>query len=102
MCGVRCAALRGVQTALRCAVMCAVWLYGEQCWPVGRVLTRGANRGVQCLQMIDEFKGAKGGMESKFNEKACECMGCCQPEGDKPPCFFPVWTFDQMLKGEGS
>lgn len=60
---------------------------------ISRAYSSFAPYPTQCLQMVDEFKGAKGGMESKFNEKACECMGCCPPESeDDPPCFFPVWS----------
>ena len=42
----------------------------------------------RCEHIVkDCFEPNKGGMESKFTEKVCDCLGCC--DGD-PSCYFPV------------
>lgn len=34
------------------------------------------------------FPGAKAGLEAVFNERACECLGCC-PSSPEGRCFYP-------------
>ncbi len=54
----------------------------------------------RCNKLAERVEGMFGGMTSTFQEKVCNCMGCCVAEGE-PTCFFPLWEVIASAPGEG-
>jgi len=45
----------------------------------------------QCVKMKAFVASQFGAMTAAFNEKVCECMGCCgDDKGEAGTCYYPV------------
>jgi hypothetical protein len=43
----------------------------------------------RCVKLKALVSGMFGAMQSLFQDKVCECLGCCGAR-DQPLCFYPV------------
>ena len=53
----------------------------------------------RCNKLVERVEGMFGDMTSQFQEKVCNCMGCCIAEGE-PVCFFPMYEVIASAPGE--
>jgi len=44
----------------------------------------------RCRCMTLEIYKQLGAIIPKYNERACECLGCCKPKDSREVCYFPM------------
>jgi hypothetical protein len=45
----------------------------------------------RCVALQEKMESVLPKLTAAFNERACECMGCCKPKKREETCFFPFW-----------
>jgi hypothetical protein len=53
----------------------------------------------RCEELLKKVEEKLGGMQGKFEKRACECLGCCKTKSEDDTCFFPMTEF--VNKGDG-